>query len=71
MSEHRLRSDEKTAISKKANEASDLLSRAASIPGVADLFRLYSAHAATVAKASNYTAQRNKITVFTSSDATG
>lgn len=68
MTEDRRQRYERVEASK---EASELFEKAASLPGVAELMRLYNTHAALLAKANNYSVQRSKVTVFTSSDATG
>lgn len=40
------------------------------MPGVAELLKLYTEHAALVAKANSYLQSRQPVIVFTSSDAT-
>ena len=55
---------------KRRDQALDLQHRVDSIPGVADLVRLYANHAALVAKSQGYVRHQSRFTVVTSGDST-
>jgi hypothetical protein len=70
MTHKRSSKSSRRSSSRVASEFEKLQAAAGSMPGVADLFQLYTQHAARVEEVKAYLSQRPKTIVFTSSDAT-